>query len=117
MPDPIHPIQVNFTLNQGVASFSFNPDHLQVNEATSTVQWTLVATDGSGTPLSGADMTNVWFKEDNWPGTTPAKQPDGTWTCTDLDDADGVYHYGVTVHYNGQDYNGDPEVDNQRPGG
>lgn len=50
-----------------------------------------------------------------WPGSAPAKQPDGTVSASDpVDAAPGrqIYKYSVKVAQNGQTYDVDPEIDN-----
>lgn len=105
---PNIPITVTIDPNNNVRC---NPDSAKARLGNNTIIWQ------SGTPGMTIDAVTIEpaAGQPAWPGSAPAKQPDGTLTASDpVEAAPGrqCYKYSVSVTKNGQSFMVDPEVDN-----
>lgn len=102
------PITVTLDPNNNVRC---NPDRAKARLGNNTIVWQC--------PTPGVTLESVTIEpspgQPAWPGSSPAKQPDGS-VCADdpVASAPGrqIYKYSVTVSKGGQEYSVDPEVDN-----
>ena len=102
------PVTVTLDPNNNVRC---NPDSARAGRGNNTIVWQC--------PTPGVSLVSITIEpvtgQPAWPGSTPAKQPNGT-ICADdpVEDAPGrqAYKYSVTVSKNGQQYSVDPEVVN-----
>ncbi|MBI2213129.1 MAG: hypothetical protein HYU52_05730 [Acidobacteria bacterium] len=102
------PITVTIDPNNNVRC---NPDSAKAHLGDNTIVWR------AGTPGMSIDSVTIEPSSGQpaWPGSSPAKQPDGTVSATDpVASAPGRqrYKYSVSVTKNGQSFSVDPEVDN-----
>lgn len=102
-------IPVTVTLD-GKNNVRCNPDVAVARRGDNTIIWQ--------TPTPGVSLESIVIDQSPgqpvWPGSTPAKQPDGTITASDPVQGTRIerFKYSVTVTKGGQTYSVDPGVEN-----
>ena len=120
----LHNVSYNPATQQWSGSPSWTVPNTPVRAGTNTLQWTLRPASVPGGFAAAFPAASGIVFQAGWPGGTPARQPDGTYTATDNfatpPPTTADYPYSVTIVVTSQtdssistSFTLDPDVENQ----